>query len=183
MFGDGEGLELEIKFAVEATYEKFANRWGMVSEKLHWVDIWAPFLASFTVDEINTVADHCVKDFRRPPVPAEFIELANRARRGQLLSEPIVSKVERMAYLILISEEFSSTDATNSEISDACLIAAAIAHSQSYAEVLPNANPDHIVSEFTGRAGMFASESVHWKKDAEEGKGYWAKLFASKNGE
>ena len=96
MFGDGEGLHTEVKFAVAATYDKFAAKWGVTGDKLRWVDDWASFLSRFSVAEINSVADYCVIEFRRPPVPVEYIELCTRVRNGKQLSEPMVSKLERM---------------------------------------------------------------------------------------
>jgi hypothetical protein len=177
MFGDGEGLKSEIKFAAGATYEKFASKWDMPVEKLRWVDIWAPFLTRFSVVEINAAADHCVKEFRRPPVPVELIELATRVRLGKPLSEPIVSKIERMAFLILASQEFNAVDVSNSEIADACLIAAAIAQLKAYQETLPDVDPDYLLTELGGRARMFAAEAANWKQDAHEGTGYWVDAF------
>lgn len=179
MFGDGEGLRSHVKFAVAATYDKFVKKWGLPSEKLFWVDIWAPLLDRFTVQEINAVADYCVREFRRPPVPVEFMELASRQRAGRPLSDPIVSKLERMAYLILTSEEFATSDVTLSEVSDACLIAAAIAHSKSYDGLSSQISAEFKLSEFTGRARMFAEEAAHWKQDADEGKGYWKDVFGA----
>ncbi|WP_031364594.1 hypothetical protein [Caballeronia sordidicola] len=177
MLGDGEGLESEIKFAVGATFEKFARKWDLPMEKLRWVDIWAPLLSRFTVTEINAAADYCVKEFRRPPVPVELIELATRVRLEKPLSEPIVSKIERMAFLILSSQEFATVDVSNSEIADACLIAAAIAQLKAYQETLPDIDPDYLLTELSGRARMFATEAANWKRDAHDGKGYWVDAF------
>jgi hypothetical protein len=177
MFGDGEGLQSGVKFAVAATYEKFAKKWGLSIEKLLWVDIWSPLLERFTVSEINAAADYCVNEFRRPPVPVEFIELASRHRASRPLSDPIVSKLERMAYLILASEEFTTSDVSLSEISDACLIAAAVTHLKSYDRLLMDTNPEFLLAELGGRARMFGTHAVDWKKDAEAGRGYWREVF------
>src|SRR5690606_36848310 len=137
MLIDGEGLESGVKFSVAATYEKFNSKWDIPIDKLRWVDLWSSILEPLSVEEINTVADHCVKEFRRPPVPIEFIKLAKRIRTGQPLTDPLVSKVERIAHLILNSTAITEENFTQSELSDAFLIAGAIAHSKSYAEVLP----------------------------------------------
>lgn len=176
MFGDGEGLSTEVKFAVAATYDKFAAEWGISTEKLRWVDIWSPFLSRFTVNEINAVADYCIKEFRRPPVPVEYIELCTRLRNAKPLSEPIVSKIERMAYLILASDDFQ--EVSRSEISDACLIAATIASLNSYVEIAPSVRHEYIKQELSGRLNMFFDEALLWKLDAKEGKGYWNGIFA-----
>lgn len=173
MFGEGEGLESSVKFAVTATYDKFNRKWGLPTEKLKWVDIWSPFLSKFSIAVINRVSDYCIHEFPSPPVPAKFIELATKATEGRSLSEPIASKAERMAYLILASDDFKGRGISNSELSDACLIAAAIAHQNSYAESLPNTSPEYILQEIAGRSRMFAKEVSHWKKDAHAGKGYW----------
>ncbi|MBJ9622326.1 hypothetical protein [Burkholderia multivorans] len=178
MFEKGEGLNSELKFAVAATYDKFAKQWEMPVSKLQWVDLWAPLLERFTVAEINAAADHCVKEFHRPPVPVELIELATRVRAAKPLSDPIVSKLERMAYLILASEEFNDPNVSDSEIADACLIAAAIAQRKTYAALLPDVSSDYLIQELSGRAQMFATEAANWQRDAAEGKGYWADTFA-----
>jgi hypothetical protein len=184
MFEDGEGLRSPVKFAVAATYDKFAAKWSDLSrEKLAWVNLWAPLLDRFTVQEINAVADYCVREFRRPPVPVEFMELASRCRAGKPLSEPIVSKLERMAYLILASEEFATSDISLSEISDACLMAAAIAHLKSYDQLLgPRISEEFKLQELSGRATMFGQEAANWRQDALEGKGYWKDVFEAPAG-
>lgn len=176
MFGDGEGLSTEVKFAVAAAYDKFSAKWGMSVEKLRWVDIWSPFLSRFTIAEINSVADYCIKEFRRPPVPVEYIELCTRLRNAKPLSEPIVSKVEGMAYLILANEDFQK--ASSSEISDACLIAATIASLNSYAKFASEVQREYIKQELSGRLNMFFEEALRWQQDAKEGKGYWVGVFA-----
>ncbi|UBQ43410.1 hypothetical protein [Comamonas thiooxydans] len=177
MIGDGKGLNSPGKFAVAATYDKFSQKWGLAVEKLIWVDIWASLLERLTVEEINSIADYCVVEFHRPPVPVEFLELASRLRAGRPLSEPIVSKLERMAYLILTSEEFAASEVTLSEISDACLIAASVAYSKAYAEAMPDIDPEYMQLEFSGRANMFLAEARNWRKDATAKKGYWRDVF------
>lgn len=181
MFGDGEGLRTEVKFAVAAAYDKFAAKWGISVEKLRWIDDWSSFLSRFTVAEINSVAEYCVNEFRRPPVPVEYIELCTRLRNGRPLSEPIVSKVERMAYLILANEDFKIGGVSNSEISDACLIAAAIGSLNAYAEHAPNVPAEHIKEELSGRVRMFFEEALRWQSDAKEGKGYWAGMLTGQD--
>lgn len=176
MFGEGEGLSTEVKFAVAATYEKFAAKWGMPVEKLRFVDDWSSFLGRFTVTEINSVADYWVQEFRRLPTAGEYIELCNRLRNGKPLSEPIVSKVERMARLILANEDLQG--ASSSEISDACQIAATIASLNAYVEHSLGAPHEYIKQELSGRLNMFFEEALLWQLDAKEGKGYWAGVFA-----
>lgn len=180
MFDKGEGLNSEVKFAVSATYDKFSQRWDLLMDKLEWVDAWAQLLGSFSVEEINAAADYCVAEFHRPPVPVEMRILAERVRLGKPLSDPIVSKVERIAYLILFSDEFRNADVSNSELSDACLIAAAIAHRKAYAELDTKIDSSFLVGELGGRARMFSEEAENWERDAAEGKGYWLDAFATK---
>ena len=115
----------------------------------------------------------------RAPVLPEFFQLVERLRHNQPLSEPIVSLVERMAFLILTSDEF--IDANHSEISDACLIAGAVAHLRSYRGV--NASSEGILAELAGRAKMFGSEAQLWQKDAASGKGYWGFYFRGSSSE
>ncbi|WP_402719856.1 hypothetical protein [Janthinobacterium rivuli] len=171
MFGDGEGLETEVKFAVAAAYDKFNEKWGLPTEKLRWVDIWSPCLSRFSVAEINAIAAYIVTEYRRPPVPVEYIELCTRLRDGKALSDPIVSKIERMAYLILANDDFQG--ASSSEISDACLIAASISSLNSYAELGMKDKQEWIKQELSGRLNMFFEEAKLWQMDAKEGKGYW----------
>lgn len=177
MFSEGEGLNSPVKFAVAAAYDKFAARWEMVGDKLHWVDVWAPLLERFSVQEINAAVDYCAKEFRRPPVPVELIELATRVRTGRPLSEPIVSLAERMAYLILTSDEFAASNATLSDIRDACMIAASVAYLKEYDAVRLDTSEEFRLVEFGGRARMFMREAIDWHKDAREGKGYWKDAF------
>lgn len=177
MFGDGEGLQSNVKFAVAATYDKFTAQWKLPAQKLRWVDIWSSLLSRFSVEEINSVANYCVREFRRPPIPVEFIELCHRIRDGRPLSEPIVSKIERMAYLILSNADFKTGEVSNSEISDACLIAASIASLNAYAEMAPNVPKEGIGTELTCRTKMFFEEALRWQIDSKEGKGYWADTF------
>ncbi|MCA7923054.1 hypothetical protein LGN13_25690 [Burkholderia multivorans] len=182
MFDDKDALEQQVKFAVGAAYEKFAKQWDMVLDKLEWVKVWTPFLSKFTVSEINTASDYWAKEFQRPPVPVELIELARRVRSGSPLSAPIVSKIERMAYLILHSDEFSGVDVTLSEVSDACLIAAAIAQRKAYDDLNMNMPNDYLLDELSGRARMFSEEAALWRHAATDGKGYWADTFRPKDG-
>lgn len=176
MFGDGEGLSSGVKFAVAATYDKFAAKWGMPVEKLAWVDVWSPSLSRFTVAEINSVADYCVQEFRRSPVLMEYVELCTRLRDAKPLTEPIVSKVERMAHLILQIADFQT--ASSSEISDACLIAATIAKLNEGATSGTKISHHYIKQELSGRLNMFFEEALIWQLDAKEGKGYWAGVLA-----
>ncbi|KGS21609.1 hypothetical protein [Burkholderia pseudomallei] len=180
MFDKGEGLNSEVKFAVAATYDKFSQRWDLLVDKLKWVDMWAQLLGNFSVEEINTAADYCVAEFRRPPVPVEMRILAERVRSGKPLSDPIVSKLERMAYLILFSDEFRNMEISYSELSDACLIVAAIAHRKAYGELDTKVDPSFLTSELSSRAQMFAEEAENWERDATEGKGYWVEAFNPK---
>jgi hypothetical protein len=80
-----------------------------------------------------------------------------------------------MAYLILANEDFH--EASRSEISDACLIAATIASLNSYVEIAPSVRHEYIKQELSGRLNMFFEEALLWRLDAEEGKGYWNGAF------
>lgn len=180
MFDKGEGLDSDIKFAVAAAYDKFSQRWGLLVDRLKWVDMWAQLLGNFTVAEINAAAEYCVAEFRRPPVPVEMRELAQRVREGKPLSDPIVSQLERAAYLILFSDEVRRMKLSYADLSDACLIAAAIAQRMAYAELDTTIEPWYMVSELSGRARMFAEEAENWQRDAAEGKGYWVEVFDPK---
>ncbi|WP_028216792.1 hypothetical protein [Paraburkholderia oxyphila] len=177
-------MSSDLKFAIEATYDKFAQQWDLEVSKPDWIAAWSPFLKSFTVDEIDAAADHCVKEFRRPPGPIELIRLVTRYREGKPLSAPIVSRLERLAYLLLTSDEFIGQDVSNAEIRDACLIAAAISDKKTHAEVFPDGlTPEtaiYLKNEFAERARMFANVADEWQADASEGKGYWAGTFARK---
>jgi hypothetical protein len=101
------------------------------------------------------------------------MELAMRSRFGKPMSAPIVSKLERLAYLIISSDEFKGSGFTTGELSDACLIAAAVLYVKSYAEDAPNIDPKYIVQEMAGRANMFGAEAQDWQTLAQNGKGYW----------
>ena len=169
----------DVKFAVTAAYESFAHRWSMHSEKEYWVGVMSSLLTPFSIDAINAATDFCLKEFQRPPVPVELLELTKRAHDGKPLSESIVSKVERMAYLILASEEFGTSDIRESELADACLIAAAIAHTKSYTKLLPETDAESIENLFAERAKMFGAEATEWKSQAASSKGYWANFFQS----
>ncbi|MCP1574192.1 hypothetical protein J2S30_002571 [Herbaspirillum rubrisubalbicans] len=175
MFGDGEGLNAEVKFAVAAAYDKFHMKWGLNAEKLRWVEIWSAVLSKFSTREINEVAAYCLKEFRRPPVPVEYIELCTRYRNGLELSAPIVSTVERMAYLILANEDFQM--ASSSDIARACVIAAAVSTLKTYEEFMPNTPFEYIKHELVGEAQMFIEEANRWHMDAKDGKGYWKDFF------
>jgi hypothetical protein len=177
MFDDRDGLNSGVQFAVAAAYDKFSKQWELLPDKLFWINIWSKTLKKFTVQEINAAADHCVKEFLRPPVPFEFVELATRFREGKSMSDPIVSKLERMAYLILSNEEFADCGITHSDISDACLIAAAISNLNAYAEISVDMDKKYIHDEHSGRARMFSNEAANWKKLAQDGKGYWVGSF------
>lgn len=178
MFDDSkEGLSSPLKYAVCETYEKFSKEWELHSDKLFWVELWALQLSTFTVEEINAVADYCVLEFRRSPSLGEFIQLLSRIRAGNPLNDPIVSKVEQLAYLLLTSEELAGSDLSLSEISDACLIAAAISYSKEYAKGMLDINSEYLKLEFSGRANIFLAEAQNWKEDAIDKKGYWQGIF------
>jgi len=179
MFGSEcrEGLRAEVKFAVAATYEKFAATWEIPVGKLQFVDTWSRGLSDFTVTEINAVADFCIKELRSPPTLGQYFVLGNRLRDGTPLSEPMVSPQERMAYRILTGTNFQGV---SSILFDACLIAASIAALKAYAETTSTTPQEHIRSELTGRLNMFFEAALEWQLDAKEGKGYWAEVFAGK---
>jgi hypothetical protein len=168
-----------IEFALARSYDRFHKKWGLPSKKAFWVSIWAEHLSDCTLDEITTVTDYCESEMSRAPVLPEFFQLIERLRHNKPLSQPIVSLVERMAFLILTSDEFC--DASDSQVSDACLVAAAAAHLRSYRGI--NLSPEGIVSELSGRAKMFGTEANIWQKDATIGKGYWGFYFGRSPGE
>lgn len=180
MFGveDRKGLRTEVKFAVAATYDKFATKWELPVRKLDFVDIWSQSLSQFTTTEINSVGDFCIKDLRSPPTLGEYFQLCTRLRTAEPLSDPIVSQVERMAYQILAREDYQGR---NSSISDACMIAAIIASLKAYSEMGSTTPPEHIRSEMSGRLNMFFASALEWQLDAKEGKGYWAEVFSAKD--
>jgi hypothetical protein len=159
-----------IEFALARTYDKFNKKWGLPSEKLTWIKIWSSHLVDCDLNEITLVTDYCESEMQRAPSLPEFIQLASRLRDRQPLSEPIVSLAERMAFLILTSDELSGAEPHH--LSDACLIAGAIAHLKSY-RGMKNVPEEGITAEFSGRAKMFSSEAMLWAKDAAHGKGYW----------
>jgi len=173
MLKDGEGLKSGIKFAVGAAYDRFAAAWDMPADKLGWIDTWSSILEGYEVADISAVVEHCVGRFRRQPVPAEFLELIRRKLSGEALDNPLVSKIERLAMKLLDEKALSSECESLSELSDVCLIAAAVAHLKSYEELLPAVGAEGVSSEFIGRARMFADAALEWKQDASEGRGFW----------
>jgi hypothetical protein len=179
MFGSEcrKGLRAEVKFAVAATYEKFAATWEIPVGKLGFVDIWSGGLSDFTVTEVNVVADFCVKELRSPPTLGEYLQLCNRLRDGTPLSEPMVSPQELMAYRILTGGDFHEGSFS---LLDACLIVASIGTLKAYAEMTSTTPHEHIRSELTRRLNMFFAAALEWQLDAKEGKGYWAEVFAGK---
>lgn len=176
MLEDQDEASAEVKLAVTEVYDKFAGKWQMSSERQRWIEYWAPCLSEFTPSEISFVADYCIKEHRRPPVPVEFKVLCSRLRNSKPLSEPIVSRIERLAYLILANEEFQ--EASSSDISDACLIASAISSLNSYAHLAYHSKEAGVRDELNSRLNMFFDEALLWQLDAKEGRGYWAKVFA-----
>ena len=162
-----------IEFSLGQSYDRFHKKWGLPSSKALWINIWARHLSDCTLDEITAVTDYCESEMSRAPVLPEFFQLVKRLRDNQPLAEPIVSLVERMAFLILTSDEFC--DANDSDISDACLIAGAAAHLRSYRGI--SASSEWIIAELSGRAKMFGTEASIWQKDAARDKGYWGFYF------
>jgi hypothetical protein len=74
MFGDGDGLNSEIKFAVAAAYDAFSKSWGdLPSEKIFWVDRWSSLLNRFDVRTIGHATEYCVQSLTR----AHFARVPN----------------------------------------------------------------------------------------------------------
>lgn len=79
--------------------------------------------------------------------------------------------------MILMSDEFAASNASLSDIRDACMIAASIAYLKDYDAVRLDTSEEFRLVEFSGRARMFMAEAIDWHKDAREGKGYWKDAF------
>jgi hypothetical protein len=165
----------ELRKAVARMVYEFREKWPSKQPLTQtFMDWYADLLHDFTVDEIDSLIVYCVDNRRKPPVPVELIELRNRMRSGKPLADPIVSMVERIAYLVLTSDEFANSKVSMSDIMDGCLIAAAIAHVKSYQGINLEVSAEFMAEEMAGRARMFATEAEDWRLDADEGKGYWA---------
>ncbi|MBT2750039.1 MULTISPECIES: hypothetical protein [unclassified Lysobacter] len=164
-----------IEFALTRSYDRFNRKWRLPSEKTAWVKVWCLYLNDCSLDEITAVTDYCESEMNRAPSLPEFAQLVDRLRSGKPLSDPIVSLAERMAFLILTSDEFADADAPT--LSDACLIAGALAHLKSYGGI-GDVSGEEIASDFSGRAKMFSCAAGHWKTDVDQGKGYWKFYFA-----
>ena len=180
MFGDGKGLDKEVKFSVAASYDAFNKKWGdLVSEKLSWVETWSDGLSGYSVQTIRQATDHCLNELSRSPTLPEFRIYCDRINSDQNLHDPIVSKVEKIARAILETPKQHFGCSNYSELSDALLIAASIASAKAHEEVGLEWSQKMMEMEFERRAGMFGSASVFWKKDAQNGKGYWADILRS----
>ena len=82
MFGDGEGLNTEIKFAVGATYDAFIKAWGsFASEKLLFIDTWSELLTEYDIKTIAHATEHCIQTLKGPPTLPEFRTYCYRIKK------------------------------------------------------------------------------------------------------
>jgi len=173
-----EGLDSEIKFVIAATYELFQRTWGdLHSEKIDWVDTWSGLLKSFDAKTIKYASEYCVQNLRGSPTLPIFRIYCQRVRDKKRLSDPIVSNIEKIARTIIELPEHDIGYSSYSELSDACLIVAAIASAKANDEVGLKWDENMVDIELSGRARMFGLESISWAEDAKEGKGYWCDLL------
>lgn len=178
MFGEGKGLDTEIKFVVAAAFDAFSKAWGdIASEKLFWVDTWSEPLAEYDAKTISHATAHCIQTLARSPTLPEYMTYCQRIKNKERLTDPIVSKVEQIARRILNTSPVDFGYSSYSELSDACLIAASIAAAKANRSAGVAWNKNMVDLELVGRARMFGRESLHWKEEAKNGKGYWCDLL------
>jgi len=163
-----------LKFVLTQIYKRFDEKWGLPSKRADWVRFWAEDLEPSTPDEINEVAEYCLSSMPRCPSMPEFLKLIERLRKHEPLEAPVVSAEERLAFLILTSSEFADVDPFH--FADACLIAGAALHLKSF-QSLPSSTSAGAITEVGGRARMFATDAVHWRNEAKDGRGYWTFFF------
>lgn len=177
MFGDKEGLNTDIKFAVSSIYDGFSNKWDNFDhDKLSWISTWSEVLSSFSVKQINIALQHCIKNINRPPSVFEFRTYCKRAQNNENMNAPYVTRQEEMARRIIkLSNNIGCKDL--SELQDACLIAASIAASRSNREVDIEWDEKSVDVHFLPRARMFAFESINWTQEAEANNGYWTDIL------
>ncbi len=182
MFGEGKGLNTEIKFVVATAFDAFSKAWGdLVSQKLSWVDTWAELLQQYDVTTIGHATEHCVQTLTRSPTLSEFRVYCQRIANKERLTDPIVSGVEQIARKILEASAEELGYSNYSELADACLIAASIASAKANEAVGIEWNKNMVELELASRARMFGFESLLWKDEARNGKGYWFDLLHDDN--
>ena len=130
-------------------------------------------LLNLTPQEIDTAAALFLKAFHSPPLPAHFVEVRDRIRASLKLDEPFVSQPERIAFMILTSDEFvgGGGGASLSDLSRGCMIAAVIANMKAHQGIVPMDHPglhDMLMNELRYIGDM----SHDWLADARDGKGY-----------
>ena len=162
-----------LEFLLAPLFDLLHARWPLPISRASWARTWAMYLGPATRQELDVVAEYWLQKMARFPILPEFRELLQRLRRDEPLSEPIVSLQERLAFLLLTSEEASTADPL--VLADACLVAGAALHLRSYVNL--DIPAEGFVVELKGRAGMFAQEAQHWRAQAREGQGYWTFLF------
>ncbi len=178
MFGDGEGLNTEIKFVVGAAFDAFSKAWGdLASEKIFWIDTWSELLVEYDVRTIGHATEHCIQTLTRSPTLPEFKTYCKRIKNKERLTDPIISKVEKIARNILETTPETLDYSNYSELADACLIAASIAAAKANESVGLEWNKNMVELDLAARARMFGFESLLWRDDARNGKGYWFDLL------
>jgi hypothetical protein len=178
MFRDGEGLEKDIKFTIASSYDAFSKKWcDLSSPKLGWVDTWSNLLSKYSIQTIRCTTKHFLQESLRSPTLPEFRIYCERVEKNEILHGPIVSVTEKIARKILETSQEELGYSDLHELSDALLVAALIATAKASESVGLEWSYELMESEFKGRAGMFGSESILWKKEAEKGKGYWADIL------
>lgn len=180
IFGKKQRASPEVIAAMARAAEKFAQKWSYPSPPdAQWVENWADLLHDLTPEEIDTAAALFLKDFHSPPLPAHFVEVRDRIRAGRKLDEPFVSQPERIAFMILTSDEFAGGGVSLSDLSRGCMIASVIANMKAHQGIVPMDHPglhDMLMNDLRYIGDM----SHDWLADAKDGKGYWAGLFDPK---
>lgn len=177
-FGEVGRASPEVIEAMTQAATKFTGRWAYTSPPdAKWIHLWSNALSEMTPAEIDQAANHFVKAFRSPPMIADFIEAKNRIRAGRSLDEPFVSAAERIAFMILTTDEFIGSGVQFGDLSTACLIAAVIANIKNHQGIVPDKDLP-VLNELLGsNLSLIGDMSKDWLADAREGKGYWATIF------
>lgn len=177
-FGEEERASPEVIDAMTRTANKFSARWEFSSPPdAKWIHLWSNFVGDMTPDEIDRAADHFVKAFRSPPMIGDFTEAKIRMRAGRSLDEPFVSAAERIAYMILTTDEFTGSGVSFNDLSTACLIAAVVANMKAHEGLVPDEGLQVLNEILSGTLSQIGDMSKDWIDDAREGKGYWASVF------
>lgn len=180
IFGKEPRASPKVIAAKTRAAEQFAQKWPYPSPPdAQWVETCSDLLHDFTSDEIYTAAALFLKDFHSQPMPAHFVEVRNRIHAGRKLDEPFVSQPERIAFMILTSDEFAGGGVRLSDLSRGSLVAAVIANMKAHHGIVPMDHPglhDMLMNDLRYIGDM----SDDWLTDARDGKGCWAGLFDPK---